>query len=184
MKKRFLLLLVIIPILLLFSCSSSDVPDEDEEVGSVSNKPILDVLASDTVYQFYNLDKKLNVIEVTSIDDYDDLEDCLIIVNASSIDIDELSMSFVGAYTNSHLNWAPFVGFKNEASYGKSDSLVLLEIFKDIKANSKEKYDLDDLELRAFKYLVFNVEKPSDANIRITYVEERHHDLYIYFTDV
>ena len=159
---------VLIITLVLVSCSSTDYADE--EFRPVSNKPVLDVLASDTIYQFYNLDKSLSVIDVSSIDDYEDLEDNIVIVNASSIDIDELSMASVG--------------IKNNSAHGDSASMILLDVFKDIKANSKKKFSLDNLELCSFKYLVFNVEKPVDADVRITFVEERHDDLIIYFTDI
>ena len=163
MKKNMLLLILFAVAVLLASC----VTTEEGEPKSVSNKPIMDVLAGETVYKAFDLDRSLNVIEVKSIDDWEDLTENLIIVNASSVDFKELSLSFIGSSKRS----------------GTAEKPVLLNVFKDIPSNSKKKFS-PDLKIRDYTYIIFNVENPEGTNVRVTYLQEGHDDLYVYFTDI
>lgn len=164
MRKIMLLLIVLAVAVLLASCVTTA---EEGEVRSVSNKPIMDVLVGDTVYKAFDLDRSLNVIEVKSIDDWEDLTENILIVNASSVDFKELSLSFIGSSKRS----------------GTAEKPVLLNVFKDIPANSKKKFS-PDLKIRDYTYIIFNVENPEGANVKVTYLQEGHDDLYVYFSDI
>ena len=123
---------------------------------------------------------QIKTFEITDVNDYEDIEDNIILANKTSSKIFEASVYGVKERDcPDGFLLSDFVQENDDGVYKISQKAEKIVTFRGIKAGKSAKLPIDRKTFKHYQYFIVYVSEPEEFKFSISEMKERHSDLYL-----